>query len=380
MCTVLCSLLLGAGFNAYVVAGYAPLAVTVSDQTSAVCPLLEPHTPKAKPHKMQPAASQRNPVQPKEAKYQIRSNAKPESTFLQVRSFLPLQSQRQPFVSLFSVGAIRLCHAVHALASWTLEVTFAFSSVQHVLSEGGGMRTPGLLHKLSYITLTLYSFFVAILLPTHLLFLYNVLGTNRGLTDRMQHIFKALNGMLYCLFAAEEVLLHLQKQQQAKEAEALMATAPAAVPAAADMSGSSLAAADMSGSSSAAADNEKTNLVHAWVMVLSGKREVCATSSARCLHLAQLSQQGCAAGHQLVAVPEVGVAQMMCDCQAVQGQQVWQPEPALPRKCRLHCVVHKMNVQLCVIPLVWQLVPFSNSVAQVHQCLTICSCRLGLPN
>ena len=30
----------------------------------------------------------------------------------------------------------------------------------------------------------------------------------------------------------------------------------------------------MSASIPAAADNEKTNLVHAWVMVLSGKREV----------------------------------------------------------------------------------------------------------
>lgn len=86
MCTVLCSLLLGSGFDAYVVAGYAPLAVTMSDQTSAVCPLLEPHIPKAKPQRMQPAGSQRNPVQPKEAKYQIKSNVKPESAFLQVHS------------------------------------------------------------------------------------------------------------------------------------------------------------------------------------------------------------------------------------------------------------------------------------------------------
>ena len=84
MCTVLCSLLLGAGFDAYMVAGYAPLAMTVSDQSKAVCPLLQPQTHKAKPHKMQPAVSQKQPAQPKEAKYQIRSNAKPESAFLQV--------------------------------------------------------------------------------------------------------------------------------------------------------------------------------------------------------------------------------------------------------------------------------------------------------
>lgn len=35
---VLCSLLLGAGYNAYVVLGYAPLAVTLNDQTNADCP------------------------------------------------------------------------------------------------------------------------------------------------------------------------------------------------------------------------------------------------------------------------------------------------------------------------------------------------------
>ena len=89
MCTVLCSLLLGAGFDAYMVAGYAPLALTVSDQTGAVCPLLESETTqKAKPQKMQPAASQKHPAQPKEAKYKTRSDAKPESAFLKVSQHL----------------------------------------------------------------------------------------------------------------------------------------------------------------------------------------------------------------------------------------------------------------------------------------------------
>jgi len=37
---VLCSLLLGAGYNAFVVMGYAPLAVTLNDQTQVKCPLL----------------------------------------------------------------------------------------------------------------------------------------------------------------------------------------------------------------------------------------------------------------------------------------------------------------------------------------------------
>ena len=82
---MLCSLLLGAGFDAYMVAGYAPLALTVSDQTGAICPLLESETtPKAKSQKMQSAASQKHPAQLKEAKYKIRSDAKPESAFLLV--------------------------------------------------------------------------------------------------------------------------------------------------------------------------------------------------------------------------------------------------------------------------------------------------------
>jgi hypothetical protein len=37
---VLCSLLLGAGYNAYVVMGYAPLAVTLNDLSQVECPLL----------------------------------------------------------------------------------------------------------------------------------------------------------------------------------------------------------------------------------------------------------------------------------------------------------------------------------------------------
>lgn len=39
---VLCSLLLGAGYNAFVVMGYAPLAVTLNDQSQVECPLLGP--------------------------------------------------------------------------------------------------------------------------------------------------------------------------------------------------------------------------------------------------------------------------------------------------------------------------------------------------
>ncbi len=83
MCTVLCSLLLGAGFDAYIVTGYAPLAVTGNDQTGAVCPLLEPEVAKPR-HKMAPVASTKHPAQPKEAKYKIKSDAKPESAYIQV--------------------------------------------------------------------------------------------------------------------------------------------------------------------------------------------------------------------------------------------------------------------------------------------------------
>ena len=41
MSLVLCSLLLGVGFNAFVVVGYAPLAVTTNDQLNTTCPVLE---------------------------------------------------------------------------------------------------------------------------------------------------------------------------------------------------------------------------------------------------------------------------------------------------------------------------------------------------
>ena len=87
------------------------------------------------------------------------------------------------------------------------------------------------------------------------------------------------------------LLVHLQKQQQAKETEALLATAPAVSP----------AAAETGASIPAATDNQKTNLVHAWVMVLSGKREVCAISSGCHVQVTKLLQRGCAATHQLNA-------------------------------------------------------------------------------
>jgi len=55
----------------------------------------------------------------------------------------------------------------------------------------------------------------------------------------------------------------VQKQQQAKDAAAAVAadTAPAA-------------AAEAASGSPAGAGHQKSNLVHAWVMVLAGKREV----------------------------------------------------------------------------------------------------------
>jgi len=102
MSTVLCSLLLGAGFDAYVVTGYAPVAVTTSDQTGATCPMLEPEVVK-KPQKMMPVASAKHPAQPKEAKYKIKSNDTAESTFLQVWCCFTLSfvSSVQPFSWFF---------------------------------------------------------------------------------------------------------------------------------------------------------------------------------------------------------------------------------------------------------------------------------------
>ena len=69
-------------------------------------------------------------------------------------------------------------------------------------------------------------------------------------------------------------VLHLQKQQQAKEAEALVATASA----------TPLAVAEATASMPAATGPQKNNLVHAWVMVLSGKREVYTNSSGGCVY------------------------------------------------------------------------------------------------
>lgn len=84
MSQVLCSLLLGAGYDAYVVAGYAPLSVACNNQSSGACPVLEAEQPKpAKPAPVAATTKQQS-LLPKEAKYKIRSDAKMESTFLQV--------------------------------------------------------------------------------------------------------------------------------------------------------------------------------------------------------------------------------------------------------------------------------------------------------
>ena len=96
MCTVLCSLLLGAGFDAYVVTGYAPASVTVNDQTSAVCPLLVPEV--VKPSRMTPIISTKH-SQPKEVKYKIKSGIKPESTY--------------------QVGLLLMANACYALCKWS---------------------------------------------------------------------------------------------------------------------------------------------------------------------------------------------------------------------------------------------------------------------
>ena len=102
------------------VAGYAPLALTVSDQTGAICPLLESETtPKAKSQKMQSAASQKHPAQLKEAKYKIRSDAKPESAFLLVsvsfkRRWQVCQIKKMLFCNKLSVIRLKICCMVFA--------------------------------------------------------------------------------------------------------------------------------------------------------------------------------------------------------------------------------------------------------------------------
>lgn len=53
---VLCSLLLGAGYNAYVAMGYAPLAVTLNDQSGAECPFWQDANGPAGPQTQQPTA------------------------------------------------------------------------------------------------------------------------------------------------------------------------------------------------------------------------------------------------------------------------------------------------------------------------------------
>lgn len=83
---VLCSLLLGAGYDAYVVAGYAPLAVVRNDERQASCPLLEAEQakPSGRPASVVPTTKQHS-LMPKEVKYKIKSDMKMESKFLQVQ-------------------------------------------------------------------------------------------------------------------------------------------------------------------------------------------------------------------------------------------------------------------------------------------------------
>ena len=82
---MLCSLLIGAGFDAYVVAGYAPQAITLNDQAATQCPALEqdvpvqpPASPKRKVERLKSTKSQGEP------KYSIKSGANLESKFLLV--------------------------------------------------------------------------------------------------------------------------------------------------------------------------------------------------------------------------------------------------------------------------------------------------------
>jgi hypothetical protein len=57
MATLLVSILIGVGFDAYVVVGYAPSEIVRNDQSMAVCPLLEQNGAAEEPAKAAAAAA-----------------------------------------------------------------------------------------------------------------------------------------------------------------------------------------------------------------------------------------------------------------------------------------------------------------------------------
>ncbi|KAK9811814.1 hypothetical protein WJX72_010643 [[Myrmecia] bisecta] len=83
MANVLCSLLLGAGYDAYVAVGYAPLAITSNDQSQACCPALQPVHPTLASSMAVGASTSKKEDKSKACKYTIKNTAKLQSAFWQ---------------------------------------------------------------------------------------------------------------------------------------------------------------------------------------------------------------------------------------------------------------------------------------------------------
>ena len=231
--TVLCSLLIGAGFDAYVVAGYAPQAITFNDQAATQCPALEqeapvqpPASPKRKVERLKSTKSQGEP------KYSIKSGAKLESKFLQV--------------SLWADLEMLLClHGGH------------LNKLQRSLMQR---------------------------LLEHLLVLAAVLrlfSSSATATESACHPFHCWD------WASSEVSATLQDQKAARQQQQQPAAAGASAEANSTPRTDTGAAAPAAAAPAPRGANNK--LVHAWVLVMAGRRQVRVCSSKCCRR--QLSVQ-----------------------------------------------------------------------------------------
>ncbi|KAL6761433.1 hypothetical protein V8C86DRAFT_3131553 [Haematococcus lacustris] len=100
MAVVLCSLLVGVGYNAYVVVGYAPPAVTSNDQSQTSCPVLEREAQETrssgqagakdgaptKTSSLRRPATEEKPAEQKKPKYVVRPPLSLESNFLKLQA------------------------------------------------------------------------------------------------------------------------------------------------------------------------------------------------------------------------------------------------------------------------------------------------------
>eukprot|EP00951_Prasinocladus_malaysianus_P043317 scaffold538979_cov41-Prasinocladus_malaysianus.AAC.1 len=79
MSVVLCSLLIGVGYDAYVVTGYAPKSVTTNDQSKTTCPVLEAEVALAEEEEKK---ARENVVEAKASKYSVKKAVVLESQFV----------------------------------------------------------------------------------------------------------------------------------------------------------------------------------------------------------------------------------------------------------------------------------------------------------